>query len=939
MFKFLPVIVITLGSFHALAQSKIDSLEKVLTIITNDSLKVYTYLHLRAAYHRIDQQKALEYTLKAEALAKEAGLTSSLGEAKYRKGTVLLTMSVYDQAEIEFQEALKIFKSLGSKKGIVSVKIDLARLQQIQSKTEEAISLFFEAIPLTQQIDDRNAEARIYNYLGESFKIQRQYDKAIMHYELALELVKELDFEPGISACLANLGAVYTEIGDYDKAIAYHEEALQLKRGSGDKLGASRVLTNLGEAFLLKGQFDLSESYFNDAYDLAKEVNNISHQAIVEYGLARMYLQRGDATRSIEVAKEIVTTLRILKDLDLAVKTHGLLFQAYMKAGRTEEALANAMLHSQLSDSLYNEKILSVTNELEVKYQNEQKLKEIALLESRNNFQTLQIQKGENERNYLIALTIVILLLLALGYNQYRIKQKANVRLEELDKLKSDFFANISHEFRTPLSLIMAPLKEMMDKTSDNHNRHGYQLMYRNADRLLKLIDQLLDLSKLEHKSFVLKKSNVEIGHLLKIIVASFSSLAEYKKIQFNSSLPVGKNFVVVDQDIIQKICYNLLSNAFKFTSEEGEVSFDATISQSRLKILVSDSGSGVPLKDQEKIFDRFFQSSAGNHLGTGIGLALTKELVEFHGGKINLERSSVEGSVFAVVIPVQRAKEADDNDSNDVGSVLTIDYGGKQMTQPELVGKDGPVVLVIEDNPDLASYLNEILSKDYVVHHSSNGSLGIMKAKEVVPDLIISDVMMPVKDGIQVCEELKQATETDHIPIILLTARADQESKISGLTTGADDYLLKPFDPDELKARVSNLLAQRTKLREKYSKQLLLESAEMKISGSQEVFLKSIKKIVSQHLDNSEFTAEDFSKEMGMSRMQLHRKLTALTGQSATSFVREQRLVKASQLLRSGEPVSQVAYAVGFSSLSYFTKNFKQAYGVAPSEYKMKSM
>ncbi|MFZ1807883.1 MAG: tetratricopeptide repeat protein [Cyclobacteriaceae bacterium] len=932
MHKTVFAILFTLFSFQAFAQSKIDSLEKVLTIVENDSLKIHTYLRLAQAYHRLDQNLSLDYNIQAENLAKNNKLEPLIAEAKYRKGTALSNLNLFEQAELEFDTALIIFSKLGDKIRMAQVKTDWARLLQSQSRPKEAIALYFEALPLTRELGDKNAEARIYNFLGENYKIQKQYTKAIEHYEKALLLVRELNFKPGISACLTNLGSVYIEVGDMDKALTYHEEALIMKTETGDKLGASRVLSNLGEIYSLKEQFDLAGNYLDRAYSLAQEVNNMQHLAVVEYGLARNAFKRGDLKKCIQMANNIVTNLHSLKDLDLAVKTHDLLFQAYSKNGDKQAAVYNAGIRAQLSDSLYNEKILAVTNELDAQYQNEQKAQEIALLESENQLQSLQIQKRENERNYLIALAIVILLVMGLVYNQYLIKQKANARLRELDKLKSDFFANISHEFRTPLSLIMAPLKERISDTTSEKDRHSYQVMYRNADRLLNLIDQLLDLSKLESKSVELKKLGTEVGHFFKIIVASFSSLAEHKKIRFNCSLPVGNQSIDVDQDVIQKICYNLLSNAFKFTTDEGEVSFIVTLQNNKLKITVSDTGSGIPTQDREKVFDRFFQSSNGTQLGTGIGLALTKELVEFHGGQITLEDSSAKGSTFTVAIPVQSTQ--DFTVAQEQFVIPSLDHLMIESEEENNLAEHKPVVLIIEDNPDLRNYLAEILGETYTVCQASNGALGVVKAKEIIPDLIISDVMMPEKDGVEVCIDLKTATETDHIPIILLTARADQESKIRGLTTGADDYLLKPFDPKELRVRISNLLAQRVKLKEKYSQLLLLEPAEMEVASAQDLFLRKAKEIVSAHLDDSDFSSEAFCAEVGMSRMQLHRKLKALTGQSATAFVRHQRLIKASQLLGRGEPVSQVAYAVGFSSLSYFTKNFKQEFGVAPSEY-----
>ncbi len=358
------------------------------------------------------------------------------------------------------------------------------------------------------------------------------------------------------------------------------------------------------------------------------------------------------------------------------------------------------------------------------------------------------------------------------------------------------------------------------------------------------------------------------------------------------------------------------------------------SVDENELRITVADSGSGIPIEDQKRIFDRFFQSSNEQQLGTGIGLALTKQLVQFHQGKIKLESVPGKGSTFTVEIPVKKSTTPE-KASIIKGSDVQLQDNVPSTKVEEISGEENePIILIIEDNPDLRNYLCELLQENYTIHKAENGIDGIKKAMEIIPDLIISDVMMPGKDGLAVCNELKEATETNHIPVILLTARADQESKLKGLTNGADDYLLKPFDPKELKIRISNLLDQRIKLKEKYTRLLLLEPAEIEISNAEETFLKTVMEVVIKRIDDSAFSVEQFCSELGMSRMQLHRKLTALTGHSATTFVRNQRLVRASQLLVAGEPVSQVAYAVGFGSLSYFTRAFKEEYGVVPSEY-----
>ncbi len=927
MLRLIWILVLIIGfSTGTTAQSKIDSLELVLETINDDSLKILTYQHLRHIYQRTDLNKALEYALLAESLAEKTGLQFSLGEAKYRKGTVLINMSLYDEAEAQFYMALDIFIRLGALKKIAIVKVDLARVMATTSRVEEAFRLYLEALSLTKETGNRNSEARIHNFLGQLYKSQKQFDRAIEHYDVALKIVTELNFKPGISACLANLGSIYTDLRVYDKAIEYLEKSLVIKNETGDKLGASRVLSNLGDIANDRLEYELAFKYLNRALLLVQEVNQPADLAIVQHGLARNAFYRNDFLQCVQICNQILANMKMVQDLELTAKTHKLLSEAFGQTGQYDKAYQHATLHNQLSDSLYNEEILKVTNDLEAKYQNDQKAAEIAL-------QLVQLSKRETERNYLIIMAAVALLLAVLIFNQYRIKYRANTKLRELDKLKSDFFANISHEFRTPLSLVMAPIKKRIDQSNDQKDKEEFSMMYRNADRLLTLIDQLLDLSKLENQSIKLEKTEVDVNHYFKIIAASFSSFADHKKISFSNDLPEEGMILEFDQDVLQKICNNLLSNAFKFTPEDGTVHLSVRLADNQLEIAISDSGQGIPLVDQKNVFDRFYRTTEGNETGTGIGLALTKELAEFHEGKIKMESLEGVGTKFTVTIPVQSITSFSSDKSE--GVVNENNNKNVHVEKDLSIHDNHPQILIIEDNPDLREYLRKNLKEQYSIHVSKDGEEGIGKAKQIIPDLIISDIMMPKKDGIEVCNELRAATETNHIPIILLTARADQESKLSGLSSGADDYLLKPFDAAELEIRIANLLEQRNRLKEKYTQFVLAEPLNNEPENPRSVFLYSASTIVGQHLNDPDFGAEMFCEEMAMSRMQLHRKLKALTNLSASEFIRTHRLNKAALLLKdNGDNVTGIGYEVGFNNPSYFSKCFKERFGISPSEF-----
>lgn len=394
------------------------------------------------------------------------------------------------------------------------------------------------------------------------------------------------------------------------------------------------------------------------------------------------------------------------------------------------------------------------------------------------------------------------------------------------------------------------------------------------------------------------------------------------------------------DPDVLEKIINNLLSNAIKFTPDNGTVLFSAHWTTEEMTIQVSDNGIGIPHSKIDSIFERFYQvddSNIRSHEGSGIGLALVKELTLLHHGNITVKSEPNQGTKFTVVIQMREpdyavAERGPEKVSHNVfDNITSLGTDRPQLTEPT---SESPIILVVEDNIDLAQYIGEHLVGCGIVL-SFNGIDGFSRAVQHVPDLIISDVMMPEMDGVELCKKLKGEEKTSHIPVILLTAKADIESRLEGLETGADDYITKPFDARELKTRVNNLIQQRKTLQERFSRTVILKPKDIAITSPDETFLDRVMVIVENHISNSEFSADDFQKEIGMSRMQLHRKLKALTGHSVGEFVRIQRLIRASELLsKTGGNISEVCYQTGFTSLSYFAKCFKKQFGTTPKEY-----
>ncbi|MEJ2613664.1 MAG: ATP-binding protein [Ignavibacteriaceae bacterium] len=523
-------------------------------------------------------------------------------------------------------------------------------------------------------------------------------------------------------------------------------------------------------------------------------------------------------------------------------------------------------------------------------------------------------------------------------------KRKETEKLLELDRIKTDFFTNISHEFRTPLTLIIGPLEKLMDNDQVESVQREYNLIHKNAKKLLSLINQLLDLSSIDAGKMKLEVENFDFINFIKGILASFQSLAENKHIKLEFHSDKENLELYIDKDKMEKIINNLLSNALKFSGENGHISVSVFKKDSKVEISVEDDGIGIAEQDIKNIFNRFYKAKSSSiQEGTGIGLALVKELVEMHYGTITVKSRINEGTQFHIEIPQQEALYKKFLVSSKPEVEIKPKPTRQKIEEEEKIENeiniDTPRILIVEDNKDLLNFINENINKQYTVYKSSDGKQGLQKALEIIPDLIISDIKMPEMDGIELCEKIKADERTNHIPVILLTARSTLENKMEGLETGADDYITKPFKVQELRVRVNNLIEQRKKLREQFRKEFLLEPKDIKVASADEKFLNRILEILEQNYANENFTSDEFSKKAGLSRMQLHRKLHALTDQSSSEFIRNFRLKRALKLLSAKKGnISEIAFEVGFSNPSYFTECFKGLFGFSPSEYQTNS-
>jgi signal transduction histidine kinase/AraC-like DNA-binding protein len=546
---------------------------------------------------------------------------------------------------------------------------------------------------------------------------------------------------------------------------------------------------------------------------------------------------------------------------------------------------------------------------------------------------------------------------------EVEVAQLEKNKLAEMDEMKTRFFTNISHEFRTPLTLIMGPVKKLINKEDTNWKKEELNVIHKSANRLNELVNQLLDLSKLESGKMIVKTRPENIISLLNGFVLSFVPLAERKKIKLKYNASEEEIVAYIDRDKVEKIINNILSNSFKFTAEGGEVEVNVStttvnISQLNkggtqvriLEIKISDTGIGIPAERIDKIFDRFYQVD-GSHTrkqeGTGIGLSLTKELVELHKGRIEVESVEGRGTSFTIKFPLgnEHLKQERIFEAEEEKEITLSEY-----TIPESVLNDEridiglltetekPLMLIVEDNKDVRNYIRGYLEKDFRIIEAVDGEDGLSKSIEQIPDLIISDVMMPKMDGFQLCENLKTDERTSHIPLILLTAKSASEDKIEGLETGADDYIMKPFDAEELQVRIKNLIDQRKKLREHFKRKELFELENIDITPVDKIFMQRMVEVIDKNLSDPAFGVESFASELAVSRSLLLKKLVALIGESPSELIKRVRLSRAAKLIENNAGnISEIALEIGFNNPSYFSECFRKQFGESPLKYQQR--
>ena len=957
----LPALVMPARAFQ-----NSDSLEQQLRVAKGDSARIALLESLTLIYIRSDIRKAEQYNNTALQAAMKLGNPRLLANAWSDRADIFKVHAEFDKALDALSRASKIYLDAGDSLEVAGCLTDKGLILTQKNEFEQALVNYLAAEQIFLKTDKKKSLSRVYNSLGNLYVEQKDYPRALEYFRKSLKINTDIGFRMGCSVNLVNIGNAYSAMKQYDTAILYAEQALPIKIELNDRLGIGKCINNIGLAFANKGEPEKAIPWHEKALSHCLADSNTVDIAMCNINLGFDHLQAGHYDQAIVYGQKGLDLSTTIGNLKFMTEAARILAAAFEKRGNYSQAFRYLKLNKKYGDSLEKQLNYKSVSEIMARFNQARNESEIKELKIRETQQALTAQRFRSRAYLFGALLVLVSLAVVFFFYRARTNRKVSLRLQEINEMKSRFFANLSHEFRTPLTLMIGPADKLLERARPE-DRTWLELIRRNAGRLLYLDEQLMEFTKIDSGQQQVRLMKGDIVLAARIIGNSFEVLASKSGIAYSQSYPETSLEALFDPDILEKSLNNLLSNALKYTPAGRSVTFTVRTEempagqapgtpgepQSFIRFDVADTGNGIPAGRREQIFERFFQLSrpAGNsYSGSGIGLALTRELIGLHRGTVTLESAEGAGSTFTLRLPLGAGaytrEEIASAGTWTENLALELQAVEEAPVQPQPVqpageaplppaGGDRPHVLVVDDHRDMLLYIREILQDHFRVTEASDGDEALSLALKHTPDIIVTDVMMERMDGLELCAKLKENPRTHHIPVVMLTALANVEDRLAGLETGADDYLGKPFSPAELVARLRNMITRRELLKRLFTGELRLEPGLPDVTPADTKFLQKLVSVVEEHIDSPTLDVNLLSDQAGLSRSQLHRRLTSLTGQPATSFIRMIRMKRAAQLMeqRAGN-ISEVMYSVGFDNLSYFSKSFREFHGVSPSEY-----
>lgn len=879
-----------------------------------------------------------------------------------------------EEGLVAFEKAAKLCEDFDDQMRLAYIYEMIAKAYFDLGVYEKTADYYLQIIEISKALELPTLDIMSRKGLGTIYKIWDEPNQSIAYYEEALELSLEAHLTDHIIELRLLLGEVFLNLKQYSKAEAHLQSALFLAKEIKSPASVIKAYLQLCNSYVESRKYEAALNLLSELelFLAEEDENKWSHFYL------SIISKKGEIYfRQKEYAKSVITLRGGLKK-NIAFDNkkeqsnyYNTLSRACEKIGNNNDALYFYQQHVILEDSIRQIANNKAVNAIRILYETREKEKEIEKLQQEKAMQSLALdhQKSELSRkqSYLLFL---LFLLLSLGLGSYlifnRFKwQKKNEKLQlvnskialekqhlktrqqlEIAKLRAHLFTNISHEFRTPLTLILSPLESVLSGDTKLQSPM-LKMMHNNAKKLLELVNETLDLAKLESGTITLKRELCNINLLIRDIFRNFLPIAQKNNILLKIKNESQYQLIDVDQQKMERAISNLLSNALRYSPSGSEVLITLQNDEKGFQINIRDEGAGIPAEHQPYIFDRYYQVDKYSFQGTGIGLALTKEIIELHGGAISVESQIGEGTVFTISLPfekMQTKKEVIPSSQTEIVVDVSYSmatntlYAGRAVDTASKANsiKHTHCILIVEDNRDVMDYLANTLSTIAQVERARNGKEALTITRHLIPDLIICDIMMPIMDGMEFTRHLKKDIQISHIPIILLTAKASLESKLDGLEIGADDYLTKPFNARELLLRSQNLIIQREKLKQFFKADKTIIPENLTVNKLDQEFLKKALMVVNDNLDNPDFNVERFTALIGMSRTNLYTKLKALTGKNILEFIRTLRIKEAVQLIKTNSGnMNDIAYQTGFNNRQSFIKSFKLEMGKTPSQYK----
>lgn len=959
------------------SELNIDSIKNVLKVnkFKSVDLEINTIKKVCEYYQYKNKDSTIKYARALENAGRKYNNANGIFNGCFFQYSHFYYSGEFAKCLYPYLNSYKEIKLLDDAKVEVLALVKIAQIYS--SIRHKDSSKYYINIALKTSIKENYELGKImcYSHIGSTFYSVQQLDSAMIYYLKGEKSCAVLNAPNNFCASICKMIAkIHVHKDEYDKAINKYLIAQSQFKENGNIKAYNTTNTRIANVLTRIGEYDKAKQKLDSSYSYFKSKGYFPDLITCLFEMSNLAIEQKSYTRNLEICKEIeqlhskneVHLSRSINnefgkayyfvgDFNRAIlflekaykealnkennsKQENALFylcKAYSKAGQFEKSTEYYEKYIQVHE--INEKLKSkeFTSDIEAKYQSKKQEQEIEILKSQN---ALAEEQKMNQLSLLISGVVISTLIGIIFFFLYYNKKKTSKKLQEIDLIKTRFFENISHEFRTPLTLIKLPLSQAISSNRELKEK-DLNLMHNNASRLQNLIEDLLSLSELEAGKMKIKKTSQDPLVQINTLCSQFDSYAESKGISYQKVIERNSIKATYDKSVLDKVLSNLISNAIKYSENGGEVQVSAAVVDQSLVLKVSDKGDGISPEDQEKIFDRFYRVGESNNgkQGSGIGLALVERLLKINNGSIKLTSKINEGTTFTAIIPLEDIIQLPFEPYSKTASKKK---GTKKNTMDLLENVDlstKPKLLITEDNKELLEYISNLFKEDFQIINAVNGIEGMQKALEHVPDFIISDWMMPKRNGLEFCNEIKTNSITSHIPFLLLTAKSMVEDKIEGYEIGADAYFSKPFNFDELKSRINGLLKQRTLLYEKYRN--LDAQLSAPVSNSLDVkFWEEFKNYLKTNIQDSELSSSKIATHLGMSRMQLHRKLTSLTGQNLSAFIKNQRMNLACELLKDKSyRISEVCYEIGYEDKSAFARAFKKEFGLTPTQYRDK--